>query len=206
MRASRSAVARGAGKCSPGTGPVTVPGPTRRPSRSRNPSASSKGQRTTASSRSSMRKPHRIVFALATLIGAIALSGHLFAQGTVSISVNGSNQFQSIDGFGVNINSASWNNGELRPALDLLSDTLGATVWRVVIDNADWEATNDNSDPATFNWTYYNTVYTSPKFEELWSTIEYLNSKGHGSLVILNVMGPVAEWMGGSQINTNAED
>src|SRR4029450_4945319 len=73
-------------------------------------------------------------------------------------------------------------------------------------DTADWEATNDNSDPNAFNWTYYNTVYTSPKFEELWSTISYLNQKGINSGLLLNIMGPTASWMGGSHINTTAED
>ena len=54
-----------------------------------------------------------------------------------------------MDGFGVNINSLSWKNGELAPALDRLIDEVGAKTWRVVFDMADWEATNDNADPNT---------------------------------------------------------
>src|SRR4029450_13074341 len=73
-------------------------------------------------------------------------------------------------------------------------------------DTADWEATNDNSDPNAFNWTYYNTVYTSPKFEELWSTISYLNQKGINSRLMLSIMGPTPNWMGGSVIDPAAED
>jgi hypothetical protein len=88
----------------------------------------------------------------------------------------------------------------------MLVDQAGAKIWRVIIDNLDWESTNDNSDPNTFNWTYYNSVYTSAKFEELWSTIAYLNQKGITSQLMLNIMGPAAAWMGGSQINTSAED
>jgi O-glycosyl hydrolase len=140
------------------------------------------------------------------ILSLIALFGGVRAGAAITISVDGAQRFQTIDGFGVNANVASWNNGELRPALDLLVDQLGATIWRVVIDNADWESTNDNSDPNTFNWTYYNSVYTSAKFEELWSTIAYLNQKGINSGVMLNIMGPVAGWMGGSRINSTAED
>ena len=88
----------------------------------------------------------------------------------------------------------------------MLADQLGATLWRVIIDNADWEATNDDPDPATFNWTYYNGVYTSGKFEALWSTLAHLNQKGISSGIILNFMGPVPAWMGGSRINSASED
>ena len=126
-----------------------------------------------------------------------------------TLSVNGVQQFQTIDGFGVSANSASWNNGELRPALDMLVDQLGATLWRVIIDEEDWEASNDDADPFHFNWTYYNAVYTSTKFENLWSTISYLNSKGiSGGEIVLDFMGTVPSWMGGTAntISTANED
>ena len=61
-----------------------------------------------------------------------------------SLIIDGSQTFQSIDGFGVNANSASWKNRELRPAIDMLVDQLGVTIFRVVVDNADWETINDN--------------------------------------------------------------
>ncbi len=154
------------------------------------------------------RRAKPVPFALALVVWlvafAILLPPRLLAA--VAVTVNGAQRFQTIDGFGVNANSASWNNGELRPALDMLVDQAGATIWRVIIDNLDWESTNDNSDPNTFNWTYYNSVYTSAKFEELWSTIGYLNQKGITSNLMLNIMGPAASWMGGSQIDTSAED
>ncbi len=149
-----------------------------------------------------------VPFALAVIVWflafAILLPPNLMAA--IAVSVNGAQRLQTIDGFGVNANSASWNNGELRPALDMLVDQAGATIWRVIIDNLDWESTNDNSDPNTFNWPYYTSVYTSAKFEELWSTIAYLNQKGITSQLMLNIMGPAAAWLGGSQINTSAED
>ena len=142
------------------------------------------------------------------LVAALALSVSLLLSqpAEASISVNGSQINQTIDGFGVNINSASWKNGQLIPALDMLTNQLGATIFRVVIDNSDWENTNDNSDPNVFNETFYNNIYTSAKFEALWSTIAYLNQKGITQNVMISLMGPTANWMGGSHIDSNQED
>src|SRR5207249_3038677 len=39
-----------------------------------------------------------------------------------SLTIDGAQVFQTIDGFGVNANSLSWNNGELKPAIDMLVD------------------------------------------------------------------------------------
>ncbi len=128
------------------------------------------------------------------------------AGAQVAVTVDGGQQYQVIDGYGVSANSLSWNGGELRPALDLLVDQLGATLWRVVIDNMDWEATNDNADPNAFNWAYYNTVYSSAKFQELWGTLGYLNQKGIRSGLMLNFMGPAPAWMGGSTVGAAFEN
>jgi hypothetical protein len=111
-----------------------------------------------------------------------------------------------MDGFGVSANSASWNNGELRPALDRLMDEGGSTIWRVIIEMADWEASNDDANPNNFNWAYYDTIYSSPRFEELWSTLAYLNQKGVTSLLMLNFMGRGPAWMGGADLPVAMED
>lgn len=121
----------------------------------------------------------------------------------VSVTIDGNQVKQTIDGFGVNANSGSWDNGELRPALDSLING-GSTMFRVVVDDQDWEAVNDNADPNTFDWTYYNTIYSNAKFNELWNTIAYLNSKGITSNVIICPMGKGADWMGGFSINNSA--
>ena len=78
---------------------------------------------------------------------------------STAVTVNGSQVFQTMDGLGVNINSLSWKNGELRPALDLLAD-MGVSSWRVVFDKTDWEDQNDNNDPNVADWTYYNALLT----------------------------------------------
>ena len=123
----------------------------------------------------------RILFAI--MATWVALSGWgsnqpLEAQSAVTLTVSGSQRFQRMDGFGVNANVNSWNGGELRPALDTLVDTLGAGLFRVYIDNADWEASNDDGDPFSFNWSYYNGVYASPRLEELWGTMAVPQPEG----------------------------
>ena len=126
--------------------------------------------------------------------------------GGSSLSINGATRYQTMDGFGVSANSASWNDGELIPALDLLLDVQGSSLWRVIIDNASWESTNDNADPQAFNWAVYNAIYTTPKWEELWATMAYLNQKGITDRLMLNFMGPGPSWMGGSDLNASAVD
>ena len=101
-----------------------------------------------------------------------------------------------MDGMGVNINSLSWKNGESKPAIDMLADDMGATVWRVVFDMEDWESTNDDSDPSNFNWTYYNALYSNAKFQNLWGTLGYMNQKGINSGIALSFMGRAPSWMG----------
>lgn len=126
--------------------------------------------------------------------------------GGAPLVINGAERFQTMDGFGVSANSASWNDGELIPAIDLLIDENGSSLWRVILENADWEAVNDNADPNVFNWTAYNALYSTPRFEELWSTMGYLNRRGITANLILNFMGPGPAWMGGSSLAANAED
>ena len=127
------------------------------------------------------------------------------AAGT-ALTIDGNQRFQTIDGFGISANSASWDNGELRPAIDRLIDDGGSTIWRVVIEMADWEAANDDADPNNFNWTYYDTIYSSTRFEELWATMAYLNQKGVTSLLMLDFMGRGPAWLGGADLPVSMED
>ncbi|MGZ3955629.1 MAG: Ig-like domain-containing protein, partial [Flavisolibacter sp.] len=142
-------------------------------------------------------------------IGALIFSLSLPAQ-AATITIDGAQKFQTIDGFGVNANSLSWDNGELKPAIDLLADDMGSNQWRVVFDMEDWESVNDNSDPNVFNWNYYNSLYANAKFQNLWGTLGYLNQKGISSGIALSFMGRVPNWMSGSgtgsNISVNFED
>jgi hypothetical protein len=111
---------------------------------------------------------------------------------------------QVIDGFGVNANVHSWHGGEMRPAIDAIV-AMGATTWRVIIDRADWEATNDDADPFSFNWNYYRGIYEQGKMADLWNTIAAIESKP-GQLVMIDAMGGVPDWIGGSRIDADQED
>jgi hypothetical protein len=153
---------------------------------------------------SNFKRSNLVIFAaIFAAIGGYLIYSSFAAS--VTLTIDGNTHYQTMDGFGVNANSASWagtNGSELTPTLDMLADG-GSTIWRVVVDDADWEATNDDSDPNHFNWTYYNSIYTNPKFEKLWSTIAYLNQKPN-SKVILCPMGKGPSWLGGLAFTDNA--
>ena len=111
---------------------------------------------------------------------------------------------QVVDALGVNANVHSWEGGELRPAIDEIG-AMGATTWRVIIDRADWETTNDNADPASFDWDYYRQIYERGKMADLWNTIAAIEARP-GQRVMISAMGGVPRWMGGSRIDTGEED
>lgn len=134
----------------------------------------------------------------------------------VKLQIDGAKKYQQMDGFGVNINTAWWYNGDyedarvVQPAIDMLVDSLGATIFRAVIEEIDWETINDDKDPNNFNWNYYNKVFSNTKFHGVWNTLHYLNRKGITDGLIISLMGgaPAAvpldaknkqkSWMGGT--------
>lgn len=125
----------------------------------------------------------------------------------IAIRLDGSRRFQRIDGFGVNANTRSWNRTKLQPALDLLLDSMHATIWRVIVETVEnWETVNDNNDPFSFNWDYYNKLYETPKFQKAWDMIQYLNRRGITDKVMINFMGFAPKWMGIKVINPEYED
>ena len=125
----------------------------------------------------------------------------------VSLQIDGSKRFQQIDGIGINANTRSWNGKELQPALDLLLDSMHATIWRVIVETVEkWEDTNDNNDPFTFNWDYYNKLYETPKFQKAWDMIQYLNQHGITDKLMINFMGFAPQWMGIKVIKPEYED
>lgn len=126
------------------------------------------------------------------------------AQVAATLTVNGNQRFQVIDGHGVNANSASWDNGELIPAIDQLVDVLGSRTWRVIVESLyNWETQNDNADPNVYNWNYYNTLYETPKFQDLWGILGYLKQKNVPHITV-DVMGIAPQWMGGANLSTQA--
>lgn len=124
----------------------------------------------------------------------------------ISLHFDGSKEFQQIDGIGVNANTASWDES-LKPALNMLLDSMNATIWRVIVESVEkWEDVNDNNDPFTFNWDYYNKLYETPKFQKVWDMIRYLNQHGITDKLMINFMGAVPLWMGGEVVKPEFED
>jgi hypothetical protein len=126
---------------------------------------------------------------------------------TINLRIDGSKKYQQIDGIGVNANTRSWSGNELKPALDLFIDSMRAGVWRVIVESVEkWEDENDNNDPFTFNWDYYNKLYETPKFRKAWEMMRYLNSRGITDNLMINFMGPVPAWMGKKTIKPEYQD
>ena len=114
-----------------------------------------------------------------------------------TLTVDGSQVFQTIGGFGTNLNSAAWNSGAVTPSLDTLLSH-GYRVFRVIVEPVQgWEDTDPNTgqyNASNPNWPYYNNLYgTSTKFTNLWNTIRYLNN--HGATVWLNLQSDAPDWM-----------
>lgn len=112
----------------------------------------------------------------------------------INFGIDLSSKYQKIDGFGVNINSKYWENGLLKPVLDLLIDDLGARLFRVdVYGKSNWIDPDDTLGPSALNQENYNKVYKSKEFESGWSMMKYLNEKG--IMPYITASGIVPTWM-----------
>src|SRR5437773_8271462 len=155
----------------------------------------------------SKERPTMRILSLLPIAAVVLLASSLDARAAwpaLNLTVDGSQRFQAITGMGVNINVNSWNNGQLKPALDLLVSPLGATntgpVLRVIRDPMSWVSNEadiaplHNLDPATLS-----RIYEQPPMQDIWNTVAYLNSKGvKGNQIMLNFMGWTPVWLGGS--------
>ncbi|HTN07354.1 hypothetical protein [Agriterribacter sp.] len=143
----------------------------------------------------------RIVFSTCMLL--FLLANTTFSQNT---TIDGSKKYQTIRGLGVNVNPQSWrdNPESVKKVLDSLITGMGCTSFRLMFDDSDWEGVNDNNDPNSYNWIYYDSVYSAPRFTCVWNTIQYLNSKGITDIT-LSPVGATAGWMGGTKLNSGVE-
>ncbi len=155
-------------------------------------------------------------FVLVTIVACTAMpitsSGVAKAAGAI-ITINGATTYQTVDGFGANLNTSWWYGGAygntniLKPAIDMLISDLGATIFRAVIEEMDWEAVNDDADPHHFNWSYFNRMFTNSRFQGVWNTLRYLNQKGIKDRLVISFMGTPPQWMGANYaISTTMED
>ena len=120
-----------------------------------------------------------------------------------TIQLNAGNRFQTIDGFGVNITPAQWRGGNLKTALDSLTDNLGTTLIRFdCFGRANWLDPSKQNAEGSFPADYLKQVYTSPVFKDAWAAFRYLNSKGIEP--VFNISGAVpAAWTVANNIKTN---
>ena len=113
-------------------------------------------------------------------------------SGTITLDFDMKKQI--IDGFGVNINAKYWNNGQIKPVVDLLVDDLGATIFRLDhYGNANWVDPNNCGDASLLNAANYNKIYQTDEFQNALGLSLYLNSKGIEPYI--TVSGIVPQWM-----------
>lgn len=94
------------------------------------------------------------------------------------VIIDAEKKYQQIDGFGVNITPAQWNNGKLKPAIDLLVNDLGATLFRFdCVGLANWLDPSKRKADGKYPEEYLNQVYTNKTFTDAWQTFRYLNAK-----------------------------
>ncbi len=127
------------------------------------------------------------------LITLAPLGGIAGGQEPVRITIDPSQRFQTIAGFGVNFNGSYFREAQ-EPMLDMLIDDLGATIFRLdPYGIINWEAKNDNDDPNVMNWEYYNDRYSIPTFEASWAAARHLNARGIKPFLTLS--GTAPDWM-----------
>ena len=103
--------------------------------------------------------------------------------------------YQTVEGFGANINHRSWDINALPPVLNALIDDAGMSLFRIILDRPLCELTNDNSDALLMDWDSYHAQYSAPAFQKLWGLTAYLNEKGITNGAMLNFQGRGPDWM-----------
>ncbi|RPJ40250.1 MAG: hypothetical protein EHM21_14975 [Chloroflexi bacterium] len=102
--------------------------------------------------------------------------------------------YQTIDGFGVNINSKYWTGERLLPALDLLVNDLGARLFRVDIwGKSNWIDPTGELGPAALAPERLEAIYQGEIFQRGWAMMRYLNEQGIEPY--LTASGDVPGWM-----------
>jgi O-glycosyl hydrolase len=121
----------------------------------------------------------------------------------VTVSVDGTQQFQKIDGFGVNINSRYFDS-RLMPAMDRLVNDLGATLYRVDIwGKSNWIDPSGEMGRAALDPIHQAKILDGEIFRRGWGMLRWLNQ--HGIRPYLTASGIVPPWMLASDGKTLAD-
>lgn len=134
---------------------------------------------------------------LIILLASVFIPISLFGQELPikkSVIVNASTRYQTIDGFGANVNPAEWRDGSMKPALDSIVKGLGSTLIRFdCFGMANWLDPSKQLPDGTFPPAYLQQVYTSKPFKSAWAAFRHLNQLGIEPM--FNVSGAVPkEW------------
>ena len=110
------------------------------------------------------------------------------------IQVNFARRKQTVDGFGVNINSKCWDLGKLAPVVDRLIDDLGAVLFRLdAWGKSNWVDPDDRADAKVLCRKTYEKVYNLPEFRNAMGMARHLNSRG--IMPYMTMSGIVPKWM-----------
>jgi O-glycosyl hydrolase len=111
----------------------------------------------------------------------------------IQVQVNATQAFQTLDGFGVNINSKMWQP-RLLPAMDLLLNDLGATLYRLdIFGKSNWLDPASRSGPSSLEPARLGEIYQGEIAGRGWGMLRYLNA--HGIEPYLTASGDVPAWM-----------
>ena len=120
---------------------------------------------------------------------------------SAGIWVDTASRFQTVDGFGVNINSKYWRGGELSPVMDLLVKDLGATLFRLdCYGRANWVDPKNMYDGSVLTQKHYNEIYESDDFQNALGMSLYLNKCGIEPYITVSGIAP--RWMCGQDGKT----
>ena len=121
----------------------------------------------------------------------------------IEVHVDAGQIFQQIDGFGVNINSRYFEP-RLLPAMDLLVNDLGATIYRVDIwGKSNWIDPDNSLGRAALDPAHQASILSGPIFSRGWGLMRWLNQ--HGIQPYLTASGIVPTWMLGPDGKTLAD-
>ena len=112
----------------------------------------------------------------------------------VKIQVDQSRKYQTVDGFGVNINSKYWNHGKLAPVVDMLADDLGANLYRLdAYGKSNWMDPENKLDAGVLNPEAYDRVFAGVDFQNAEGMAKHLNARGIEPYITLS--GIMPKWM-----------
>lgn len=122
----------------------------------------------------------------------------------VTLRIKPAQTFQTIDGFGVNINSKVFDD-RLMPAMHLLADDLGATLYRVDIwGKSNWiDPDGSLGRQAALLPAHQERIFQGEIFQRGWALMRWLNQRGIRPY--LTASGIVPTWMLGPDGKTLAD-